>query len=226
VALSSPLLSLGADRLEKEAGELVWSCQQKQSSEGIAFRINSAQVQEQQLVVAPSQLLISWVRGWQGQEEGWLWPHWKRVQRELLSMFKFATASPTCNWVCFSWPFSMHLSLPSHCFLVFSEWVPLASFIPSGNWFPYAMIGVLVQFLQVIFLSMWCTGRHMRLSYLSTLIGHQVCSGGSGRILWNVWEILSEYIADLLESKQHLAYLMIQITFFKTMVETLDFGDT
>jgi hypothetical protein len=80
----------------------------------------------------------------------------------------------------------MHLSLPSHCFLVFSEWVPLVSFIPSENWFPYAMIGVLVQFLQVIFLSMSCTGRHMRLSYLSTLIDHQVCSGGSGRILWNV----------------------------------------
>jgi hypothetical protein len=84
VALSSPLLSLGADRLEKEAGELVWSCQQKQSSEGLAIRINSTQVQEQQLVVAPSQLLISWVRGWQGQKEGGLWPHWKRVQRELL----------------------------------------------------------------------------------------------------------------------------------------------
>jgi hypothetical protein len=30
----------------------------------------------------------------------------------------------------------------------------------------------------------------------------------------------------MLESKQDLAYLMVQITFLKTMVETLDFGDT
>jgi hypothetical protein len=41
-----------------------------------------------------------------------------------------------------------------------------------------------------------------------------------------MFEKLSEYSADLLESKQHLAYLTVQITFFKTMVETLDFGDT
>jgi hypothetical protein len=66
----------------------------------------------------------------------------------------------------------MHISLPNYYFLVFKEWVPIANLIASRNWFPYATIGVLVQFLQVASLTMWHTRRHIKMSYLSTLIGY------------------------------------------------------